>query len=442
MLGYSYNYLSPENFLLPEAYVQDGLLAPNRQAFKALIVRANDSLTVPGVERLVDFANAGLPIVFSGGIPQDLLGYNTTGTSYVRQALVGLVESENVHIVPYENLAVSLANLGITPRTKVSADRPLYTYWREDSNASVSYAFVYNDGWDSDIGEGAAKGTITFDTSGVPYSYDAWTGEIAPILAYQTSSAGVTIPMTLAGNQSAIVAFHHNETIPSGTRMLSTPAEVHSATASEDGDSSTITLKFGNTTGSVLLSNGTTLALPIPPASYNLTAWNLTIESWTQPDDPETDQTKSKKANSTYALQSLEPWNQISDTLRNVSGRGFYTTSFTWPPANTTGAEVDASGAMLDLGAILNTARCWVNGQQLPPLDPTAARADIGAYLQEGENEVAIVVTTTLGNALIPFTEEVRSSGTLWLGPEPTEQEYGLVFPVVVVPYAETTVGW
>lgn len=430
--------------MLPEAYVQDGVLAPERQAFKAMVVRANDSLTVPGVQRLVDFAHAGLPIVFSGGIPQDLLGHNATGTAYVRNALASLVDMANVHIVPYDHLAVSLANLGITPRVKVSADRPLYTYWREDANASVSYAYIYNDAWDSEMGEGAAEGSVTFNTTGVPYIYDAWTGEIAPILAYQESEAGMTIPMMLAGNQSAVIAFHHNETAPSGPRLLSVPAEVYSATSasSNTSNSASVVLKAGNTTSStpVLLTNGTTLTLPTPPAPFNLTGWNLTVESWTQPDDPTVDQTVSKKSNSSYNIQDLQPWNQISDSLRNVSGRGFYTTTFTWPPANTSGADTSASGAMLDLGAIFNTARVWVNGEQMPPLDPTAARLDLGGCLKEGDNEVLVVVTTTLGNALVPLTDEIRSSGTLWLGPVPTEQGYGLVYPVVVMPYVEVTV--
>jgi hypothetical protein len=34
-----------------------------------MVVRANDSLTIAGVAKLVEFAHAGLPIIFSGGIP-------------------------------------------------------------------------------------------------------------------------------------------------------------------------------------------------------------------------------------------------------------------------------------------------------------------------------------------------------------------------------------
>jgi hypothetical protein len=78
---------------------------------------------------------------------------------------------------------------------------------------------------------------------------------------------------------------------------------------------------------------------------------------------------------------------------------------------------------------------------QLPPFDPTNAVTDIGDYLAKGENMLEIVVTTTLGNALIPFYDEVQTSGTLWLGPQPIEQEYGLVRPVVVVPYRTTVLS-
>lgn len=433
--GFSYEYLSPDNLGRPEASVEENILAPSRQAFKAMIVRGNDTLTVPGVQKLVDFAQAGLPIVFSGGVPQNLTGYNTTGTQYVREALASIMDLDNVYIVPFENLASSLSALGIAPRTSVRADRIWYTYWREDTAASRSYVFVYNDGWDSEIGEGSSSGAITLETSGRPYMYDAWTGSMDPILAYQQSKTTTTIPLQVAGNQSVIIAFHNDEETPTGTRLLATPSEVYSATEA----SGVATLKAGNTTEPALLSNGTSIMLPVPAAPMSLEDWDLTIESWTQPENPAEDQTISAKSNSTHHLTSLKPWNQIDKSLKHVSGRGFYSTTFLWPPK-----KGESDGAILDLGVIVNTARVWMNGQQLPPLDPTAAWMDVGDYLRDGKNTVEVVVTTTLGNALIPLynenPEQLKTSGTTWLGPKPLEQEYGLVMPVMVVPYRTTLV--
>ncbi|KAI7367075.1 hypothetical protein KC336_g21234, partial [Hortaea werneckii] len=177
----------------------------------------------------------------------------------------------------------------------------------------------------------------------------------------------------------------------------------------------------------------------------HLTNWTLTIESWTPHADLFANQTSSLKTNSTHHITRPEPWNQISDSLRNVSGRGYYRTTFAWPPSSSSSQNdstaAAADGAILDLGALNNAARAWVNGNQVPPLDPTHARADIGAYLVDGtDNEVEVVIGTTLGNVLRPIYQDVISSGTTWLGPQPVEQGYGLVRGVRVVPYVKTEV--
>ncbi|KAH9845761.1 alpha-L-rhamnosidase [Teratosphaeria destructans] len=429
--GFTYEYLSPDNFDLPEAYVANGILAPNRQAFKALIIRHNDTLTVSGVDKLVEWVNEGLPIIISGGLPQNLSGYNVSGTEYVRSQLSSIVDRENVHTVPFENLAESLTDLGFAPLTAVSADRIWYTYWREDTSASVTYVFVYNDAFNAEFGQGASSGSVTFATTGVPYFYDAWKGDVSPVVAYQQSDTSTTIPLSLAGNQSIIIGFHHNEPPRTGTGVVLLPKQVYSAAETEDS----ITIKAAGASSPVLLSNGSSITLPTPAAPINLTSWTLTIESWDPPADLYASQTQAVLTNSTYNITSLLPWSSLSPSLANTSGRGFYTTTFTWPPA-----DGDADGAVLSLGAIFHTARVWVNGQPLPPLDPTDAWADVGEALVEGTNEVEVVVSSTLGNVLRPIYKEIRSSGTRWLGPQPRTQGYGLLSPVSVVPYRSTTI--
>jgi hypothetical protein len=369
----------------------------------------------------------------SGGLPQNLTGYNVSGgTEYVHSQLASITKLENVHIVPFENLAVSLTSLGFAPRTAVSADRIWYTFWREDTNASFDYAFVYNDAYDSEFGLGASTGSVTFETTGVPYLYDAWTGDASPIVAYQRTNSTVTVSLSLAGNQSVIIGFQKNETASSGTTVLSLPSEIYSA----ELQANQVTLKAGNTSETVLLSNGTTISLPVPAAATNLSSWSLIIESWSPPSDLYPDQTHAALSNHTYNITSLQPWNEISGSLANTSGCGFYSTTFSWPPQNGS-----ADGAVLDLGAVFHTARVWVNGNQLPPLDPTKAVADIGDYLVNGTNKVEVVVSTTLGNVLRPIYKEIISSGTTWLGPQPVEQGYGLLSPVSVVPYTTVTIS-
>ena len=359
-----------------------------------------------GVEKLTEYARQGLPIIISGGTPLNLSGYNASGSAYVKEALAALTKLENVHEVPAENLSASLTSLGLAPRTKVDADRIWYTYWREDEKAAKTYVFVYNDAWDSFLGHGSSNGSVTFETTGVPYFYDAWTGEIEAVHEYQQTEKLTVIPLSLAGNQSTIIGFHHDEA-PNKPKHANAMPNWH------EGDSKSSIRQHPYDHSSKTLS---------------LTSWTLTIESWSAPENLTADQTQAAKSNSTYQLPTLQPWNAVSESLNNTSGRGFYNKTFTWPPA-----DCDSNRhAFLDLGALTNTARAWVNDHQLPPLDPTHAVADISEYLQEGENQVRVVVATTLGNAVRPLWGELRSSGTLALGPLPVVQEYGLVGEVSV----------
>jgi hypothetical protein len=123
-----------------------------------------------------------------------------------------------------------------------------------------------------------------------------------------------------------------------------------------------------------------------------------------------------------------------------VSGRGYYSTSFQWPPpkpANNPAYFVP--GAYIDLGAIIHTVRVSINGHALLPLDLTWARADISRYLVNGINEVEVVVSTPLGNALREIWDSIEIAGKTaasQLG-APSVADYGLVFPVQIVPYRE-----
>jgi hypothetical protein len=121
--GYTYEYLSPDNLAnLSNAYVANGTPAPEVQAFKALVLRANESLTVEGVSKLTEFAHAGLPILFAGGVPTYFISYNTTSAQSANSTMTSLLALINVHIVPSTNLASSLEFLGIYPRAHVSAN--------------------------------------------------------------------------------------------------------------------------------------------------------------------------------------------------------------------------------------------------------------------------------------------------------------------------------
>jgi len=170
--GFTHEYLSPANFVLDKAVVSNKVFGPEKQAAKAIIIRGNDTLTPDGVQYLAKYAAAGLPIVFSGGLPTKYASGNQSTVASAKITLKGLLSRSNVFQVPLDGLASSITSIGITPRIKLQqTNGAWHTRWRETSSGDI-YIWIYNDGEDS-------EGLITFATTGTPYFLNAWTGGTA-----------------------------------------------------------------------------------------------------------------------------------------------------------------------------------------------------------------------------------------------------------------------
>ncbi|KAK4892845.1 hypothetical protein LTR27_008759 [Elasticomyces elasticus] len=423
--GFTYEYLSPDNFALAAATVVDGILAPDAQACQALVVRANDSLTVDGVAKLVEFAHAGLPIVLAGGLPSsyiDTYSYNAMDIRKSKKNLQGTTTLPNVHVTDDYHVAATLASMGIKPRTQIVSTSPgnatVFTTWRHDNATDSDYIFVYNDAMYIPQGQGAANVTIDFQSTGAPFEYNAWTGEQSPVAAYSTTANSTIIPISLAGNQSTIIAFRCTDTLARLPHVEVMPEDVVGYSYT---DNDSLVLKHAHSS-------------PSP-----LSNWTLVAEHWDPPADLYNISAGATKHNTTHYLPQLIPWQQIPG-LQNVSGRGYYSTTFDWP------LDTTADGAILDFGWVYHTLRATLNGHQLPPLDVTAPKIDVGKWLITGVNELEAVIATPLGNVLIPIWYQLQTSGEGPGSPDastvpPPVGQYGLQADVTLAPYWEETVG-
>ncbi|KAI7630515.1 hypothetical protein KC343_g4583 [Hortaea werneckii] len=449
--GYTYEYLSPDNFHLPGAKVVEGVLAPDAQGFKAMVVRANDSLTIDGVKKLVEFAHDGLPVILAGGVPETYVGtYDPIELRESRRSLQEAATSlYNVHVIDDYLVASTLSSIGILPRTQIKSVSPKnatwFTNWR--SSEDCDYVYIYNDAIKLPQGEGAAKATIEFDSKGIPYEYDAWTGQQTPFggVTSPDDNNGTTLSLNLAGNQTTIIAFHHSkhsEPPNHGGRHdghISHAEQIPHPCPTSSADQSIV-----------------------PAQSLTLTNWTLVVEHWDPPADLYNITAGAAKHNTTHHLPALISWQEIPG-LQNVSGRGYYSTSFVWPqPKPTTSqpqprhAQPPPEKVLLDFGWIPNTATATLNSRPLPPLDPTLPRIlDISPWLlpphpdshdQENGQEqprlhrLEIIAGTPLGNALLPIFSQLETSGE---GPAsedattvpPPRGRYGLDSQVRVVGY-------
>ncbi|KAK4625209.1 uncharacterized protein CLAFUR5_06080 [Fulvia fulva] len=360
-LGYTYEYLSPDNFALEAAYVEDGVLAPTQQAFSALVVRKNETLTIFGVKKLVEFAKGCLPVVFYGGVPDKILGRTTTDDRVeIKAMLANMTALSNVHVTSEGDLALTLDSIGIAPRIVP-----------DDKDEEEPIILLYYDTTGLPRDTSPTTKTLSFEVTGTPYVYDAWTGQQERLTNYAQTNHSTTITLSLAGNQTTMIAFRKKEgNAPHGV---------------------------ANTTASSRQQNANPLVL---------SNWSLTLESWSAPSNINNISGTVKRNTTYHTGNELHPWNQLDvpGNVTHVAGRGYYHSSFSWSPENGT-------RAVITMDPILHIAVLYVNGQQLPPLDPAAPKADISAYLCDGVNDVDIVVSSPLVNTLIPAADQLRSAG-------------------------------
>ncbi|EKG14347.1 hypothetical protein MPH_08469 [Macrophomina phaseolina MS6] len=434
-LGYTYEYLSSGNLQTPEAVVEDGVLAPSGPSYKALIFSNQTALTPGAAAKVQEFATAGLPIFFVGATSFTSIGQESGAAEDVSSTISAIVDGglKNVHTVASSaDLPVALSSAGIVPKVSFSDATSWYPFWRRADG--IEYAYIYNDDLSTQTVD------VTFATTGTPYVFNAWTGSVTPVLQYTTTATGITIPITLASNQTTILGF-----VPANSTSSDYPATPSMHVTSSSGAVAGLT-SSSSTNGtpslsayltgaaSFTLSDGSTRDLSAsPPAATNLTTWDIVIQDWHRTSDPFSMDTAITYHN--YTSTALAAWKDLDAELAGVSGIGRYTTTFSYPSSANDSAPL---GALLSFGPVTNTIRAWVNGELLPPIDITHAVADVSGFVRDGENELVVEVTTTLFNRI-----KADGNSTWSVGVTANEQnsayyevndykEYGLLGPVVV----------
>ncbi|KAK7029411.1 hypothetical protein VNI00_014665 [Paramarasmius palmivorus] len=316
--GFSYEYVSPENFKLPGVTVKDGRLAIGGPAYKAFLLNRHWNITIEAAQSLIEFANDGLPIIISGGIPTTVPGYDPDGTQgqQVRELLAKLVELPTVKVVEDE-LAVSdaLDTLGVVPSVKADPPAPSLFTVRRDEGFKTAHFYLYNQGPDP------INFTLTlapgFD--GVPYTLDAWTGEVSPVFIWSNTSDGIEIPsVALATNQTALFTV----TSQAVFEGVSSPS-VHIVRA--DPDVSAVAAGSGAVE---LRSKAIRFSLEGEEIQV-LGGWQLNITRWEPPEDLYKTKSILVPQPPINLTQGLVPWDEI-EGYEDASGVGTYVTTFDW----------------------------------------------------------------------------------------------------------------
>ncbi|KAH1656554.1 hypothetical protein KXV37_003136 [Aspergillus fumigatus] len=395
--GYTYDYVAPDNLVSPQATVRAKVLAPDGPNYKALVFASPEynistfNLVREDVAaRVVKFAQKGLPVVFVGGLPQ--VTSNSQAGQIVEDGWRRLRNLPSVQFISsLADLPGDLSKAGVRPDVLPSCTTgTLRVVKRSRPDDEVDYVFLHND----QAVPTSCQISIQDHKARTPHLLNAWTGEKKMIDSFERRSAMVTVSLQFAPNETSILSLEK-----SGSRDLTKLTKTAS--------SSTIR-HYG---------------------IANLTRWDLSIEDFHAPHSRFQVQTAITSHN--FSNIAIRPWSAISPELAKVGGIGRYSTSFTVP-------SVSRIRGKLSLGPIIHTARVYIGGQRLPPIDPVNPVIDISSYIRPGQTYKLIVeVTTPLFNRIKTDANHTKIAGSTAVELQPLYastpyQEYGLMGPVVV----------
>lgn len=516
--GYTYDYFSPDFLFNEDVYYNKETGTLENAGYRALVI-FQEMLSYDGAEKILELAKQGLPVVIVGSKAATLTTFNDGKDEDLAKIMEEMKALPNVRTAQildnevavdadetgnlYDEVYTKLHDeLGVRPYAEFAeANQQLLTNTREDEEGN-RYLYVYNycDGSyhehskKEEIKENQhgtnIKTEIKMDGTYIPYSIDAWTGDAVELAEYYYEDGQTVIPVDLDYSNIALYAFEKVE--EPAASITSTDAAY--AYTNEAGRNIRATETGSYTT---TLSDGQTRTDDITvPEAYDITNWDLTVDSWTGTKDAEGNdagnlvrtevidglETVNRKTSTAVTeinvkLDTLKTWDQIPEVGDKVSGLGHYKATFNWDASS-------ATGAYIDFGSVHQSMKVWINGVKVGgdiSTNPTKVKKGLGVeisdgkggtisldgedeytgginlmnpifdatkYLKDGENTIEIEYSSDLTNVMLAegkiapqkFGEgEGRAKGTWW-GKEVAVRAYGPA-QAKVIPFVDVQVS-
>lgn len=338
--GYNYDYINADSLL--HSTVRDHMLVTTGGArYRALVLPALNALDETLAEKLRDFASAGLPILFAGGVPMradGLLGY-AHQTQKIHAAMRSLRNFHNVYVSSGNEECLTMLRRDANPNIRFHSEALPFI---QKQIGSITAFFLRN------TSDTIQHLDAEFEAKGAPELWDPWTGQTVAIASYRRNGNWVQIKLGLQPFSSALIVFGPDRAAPSrsavpASRILNRTQEIGA-----DG--------------------------------WKLTAVGLVPSG--------------KTATISRKLPALIDWSLDSE-LRGFSGRGTYSTAFT-----VSAADADRR-LILDLGNVKDVAEIKINGKPVATLLLRPYQIDISAFIQPGQNLLEVAVTNALFNSIV-----------------------------------------
>lgn len=439
--GYTYDYFSPRFLFDDDVSFNETTKSIEKAGYKAIVLY-QDWLDLDGAKRILSWAKKGLKVVIlenaasrtpyddgkDGALAKVMNEMKSLPT--VRKATV-YDDIDYFSSTPGgydDNVLEMLQELGVQPYTGYAhPNQQLLSQTRQDNDGNrYVYLYNYDDGSYRDKSLRAdvrrarnpganIKTNITVDGQYVPYLIDAWTGKVTELADYTWTDGRTVVPVDLDYNNIELLAFEKADS-----------AKLH-VTATTGDQARTLKDRIAVRTGktgtlATTLSDGRSYENDVTvPAGFDITNWNLTVESWRPSANPgdlsrsETigalnttnRKTSTVKTTITTNLDTLTTWNNIPQIGKSVSGTGHYEASFNWNAKAATGAYLDFGDRLTE------SMQVWINGKKVgghPSSNPSKAKRDVG-----GVGKATIDDGT--GNQVPLGGTEQYTGGVNWMRP-------------------------
>jgi len=357
--GYSYEFIDPSFFDMDNAVVGGGVFAPDGPGYRAFLFQNQGSLPVSAAKKLLEYAKAGLPMVFAGCMPSRA-AYAFEADAEVQEISKELLSLPNVRLVECaEKWPEALAALRVSPSLepggasimyarRTAEDMDLYFLYNQEKYFTREQMWTPLPDIDTVI-------SLESQPDRMPYMLNLWSGEILPVENYTEESGRYCIPLKLKGNDTAAL---------------------------------------------VLAEKGWYEGQPDPigkAETLPLEDWTLTVISYEPGAKALSGEDLTDTAYVSYNLGRIgaaKPWTALTmpdgTPGESISGVGIYETAISWDAAGT---------AVLDLGAVCDLYRLTVNGIEVTGANPANPVQDITACLNPGGNTVKVEVASNFFHA-------------------------------------------
>ena len=344
LMAAGYNFDHIDAYVLLQSHVAEGkLISPGGESYSVLVLPDQKSVSGKVADQLIAFSKAGLPIVFVRRTPvvdpEIVDGQLKAGP--VTDPVQGILTAKNVRTTPDStNISKVLNALMIQPNVDFNGPSVPFI---EKRIGKLDAFFLRN----PDDGEKRVQANFT--AVGTPELWDPWTGKIEPFKDFDRQGNTIHARLDIDAYGSKLLVFDPAANPVAAPAQTSPPQKVAQVPVGQNG------WKFHG--------------VGIGPASR-----------------PETIDME---------LPDLVDWS-MNDRLKNFSGRGEYTTTFT-VPADFLGKN---QPVILDLGDVKDVAEISINGKAGPVLLMRPYKANVTGLVHAGENKLQITVVNTLYNAL------------------------------------------